>query len=279
MTSGPGHEISRWDGEIGEKWVRHAGALDGMLAPFSRLIVDEIARSGDSVLDIGCGAGALTLALAERFAHVTGVDVSRPLLALARKRGAEKGASVTFVEADAAAFQPEEPVDHLVSRFGVMFFEAPVPAFANLRDALNPGGTLTFVCWRKPRDNPWASLPVEVAEDILGLDNPRPEPHAPGPFAFADKDYLARILGDTGWHSIDIVPVSQPLRIPGESAAEAAKFLVELGPLSGRLKDEGIDTARLVEHLTAALPTDSAGRTELPSQAWLVRARSDHGTA
>jgi ubiquinone/menaquinone biosynthesis C-methylase UbiE len=89
------------------------------------------------VLDVGCGDGVTTLEAAARVAPggvVVGVNISAPMLALARQRAAAAGAEgIVFVEADAQAHRFEGPaLDAEISRFGTMFFADPEAAFTNL---------------------------------------------------------------------------------------------------------------------------------------------------
>jgi SAM-dependent methyltransferase len=245
-----------------------------MLAPFSEALLGACPASFASALDIGCGAGSLTLELAERAGTVRGVDVSSPLLALARKRAEDASSLARFVLADAASYRAEEPFDLLVSRFGVMFFTEPAAAFENLRRSAGEGAPLRFVCWQEPKENPWAFLPAKIAREELGLDLPRPDPEAPGPFAFASKERLERLLTLSGWRSAAVEPVARTIAVPGNNRAEAASFLVELGPLSRHLEEAGLDRELLASKLAPHLPEEPDGEVRLPARAWLISAEA-----
>jgi SAM-dependent methyltransferase len=275
--TGDGQSLSaegqRWDGETGEKWVRNADRLDKMLSPFSDAILSASAGTAyDRPLDIGCGAGALTLRLADGSAEPTGVDVSSPLIALARQRASDAAVSARFLLADASTYQPDLPHDLLVSRFGVMFFEDSVAAFAHLRRAAREGAPLHFVCWQEPKKNPWASLPAQIAKEQLGIELPQPDPEAPGPFALASKDRLRAILTAAGWKDVSISSLSRTIAIPGNNPEEASRFLIELGPLARYLSEAEVPIGALAERLTAALPSAVQGGVSLPSEAWHVAA-------
>src|SRR5262249_30902454 len=141
------------------------------------------ARPGERALDIGCGTGTTTYALAKSVGpsgSVTGVDISRPMLAAARARGT----GVNFREGGASAGLFHPPHDLVSSRCGVMFFADPAAAFANIRKALSPQGRLAFVCWRDVKQTLWASAPMAAAKALLPPQEPA-DPLAPGPFAFA----------------------------------------------------------------------------------------------
>ena len=224
----------------GEQWVIHQAALDARLGLVNgQLLARAAPRAGERVVDIGCGTGAATLLLAKEVGwegSVLGVDISEPMLALARRRSAEQGHDhVRFLRTDAQT-HPFEAATHdlLLSRFGVMFFSEPVAAFANLRAALRPGGRLTFVCWAPLADNPWFALPLAVGVRWLGPPDPQP-PRAPGPLALAETGYVEEILSGAGFAAIRIETVMTPM--PGAATAEAeAEFACQVGPLTRLLQ-------------------------------------------
>ena len=169
-------ELAYWNGEGGVHWVKQQAHTDAVLAPVADAVIAHAApRSGERVLDIGCGCGSTTLLLSPLASHVTGLDISEPMLNVARQR-AEGLANVDFVNADAAAFRTDTPYDLLFSRFGVMFFGDPTAAFANLRRAARPGGRLAFVCWRPIGENPWMQAPLHAAYNAGVPRLPKPGP-------------------------------------------------------------------------------------------------------
>ena len=177
-----------WNSAPAEKWVSHQADFDQRLGPLGSALIGRAAvRRGERVIDIGCGTGATTMELAELVGpegSVLALDLSQPMLALARRRSAERGlGNVCFLCADAQSHRFEAAAhDLLISRFGVMFFSDPVAAFANLRTALRSGGRLGFVCWAALERNPWFALPLAVGERMLGPAEPHP-PRAPRPQA------------------------------------------------------------------------------------------------
>lgn len=214
--------IELWNGDDTRAWTTQPERYDAMLEPFGARLLDAVGLAGGRVLDVGCGAGALTLAAAARSDHVTGADISRPLLGLARHRADEAGISnVSFIEADVQTHRFDDTYDAIVSRFGVMFFDDPVDAFSNLRAAARPEATLGFVCWQPLAQNEWAMAPVLAVMPHVGVPTP-PGPEDPGPFSFGDPERITRILDAAGWHDVDIDDLSQQIRVGGATTAEKA---------------------------------------------------------
>lgn len=272
-------QIDYWNGPAGEKWVREADRLDRMLAPFAEAVIAQVKLvPGQKVLDIGCGAGALSLGMEAAAVNVsiTGVDVSGPLVFLARSRAQSVSARSSFVAADAATWQPPEPVDTVVSRFGVMFFDDPARAFRNLRMATKPGGQLSFACWRALAENDWAMMPLLCAMPFLEEAPDRPEPGAPGPFAFGDAAYVTEILARAGWREIAVTPWDGEISLPGADPVETAAFMMEIGPLPRLIREQALDEVAIMGAVEAELRKKAGadGRTRLKAAAWIVGARA-----
>ncbi|MEA2178000.1 MAG: hypothetical protein QOG77_1297 [Solirubrobacteraceae bacterium] len=249
-------QAALWNGSSGDAWVAAQTVLDDLFRPVETLLADTAAAMGATdVLDVGCGTGATTIALARRLAPsgtCTGVDLSAPMIDVARERAAHEESQPRFVCADAQT-HPFEPgaFDLLTSRFGVMFFGDPVAAFANLRRATAPGGALRAVVWRGPQDNPFMTTAAHAAAEVLPEVAPLPSrpPGAPGQFAFADPDRVHAILDGSGWLDGDLEAVDLPCVMP---ASDLPGYVTRLGPLSVALR--GLDDADRARVLEAVLP-------------------------
>ena len=264
-------QIDYWNAAAGATWVELNDTLDRQLAPLGDAAIVALApRPGERILDIGCGAGATTAALADMVApggRVTGIDVSRPLLDHARRRGS----AAEFVEADAQTADLGQGHDAAFSRFGVMFFDAPAAAFANIRRALRPGGRLTFVCWRPLAENPWMRDPVMAAMPLLP-PAPPPDPLAPGPFAFADPERVRAILAEAGFAAIAIAPYDTHLTI-GADLDAAVRTALRVGPLGMALREQPERTGDVVAAVRGALePYATAEGVKVPAAVWIVTA-------
>lgn len=271
----------RWQGDTGDRWNEYHEQFEGMLAPVGDALLDAAAfRPGESVIDVGCGAGGSTLDIARRVGpagRVTGLDISGALLETAKRRAREAGlANVDFIRGDAAVVTVEAPHDCLFSRFGLMFFEDPFAAFANMRRFLKPGGRIIFACWGPAEENAWVKDTLGVVARYKTL--PPPVPRAPGPLAFAEPGYTREILEKAGfagvafseWRGVQLVGG------PGSSAFEASRFLMKAGFVGEAASDlpDGIKD-RVKADLVTLLQKFSGPRgIEAPSMAWFVSARA-----
>lgn len=271
----------RWDGEEGEHWVHEAERYDAMNRAFGEAMLDAAdLQPGEHVLDVGCGNGATTIQAARRVrpdGAALGVDLSGPMLSLARERAAAAEVrEAEFLQADVQVHTFREgECDVVVSRFGVMFFNDPHAAFANLARALRPGGRMVFVAWQDMTRSEWIMVPGAAAAAHVGL----PEgiaPNAPGPFGLADPDRIRELLDRAGFTGLALEELTRPMRI-GDDLDDVEAFFTRSLPL--------------VRDLLAAAPADkaaaaiSAARTALEpyagpegvvmneNSAWLVTAR------
>jgi SAM-dependent methyltransferase len=232
--------------------------------------------AGGAVLDIGCGGGSTTLAMARRLGaqgRCVGVDVSPDLVDAAQQAVGDEPA--LFLLGDAQVYPFEAAAfDAVMSRFGVMFFDDPVAAFANLHRAAKPGGKLVFACWRSPADNPLVQVPMQVAAPLLAEPPPPPPPSdAPGRFSFADPDRVRGILDQGGWRDIVIAPLDTPSPL---SVDELMAISLELGTLGTLLRGETPAVREKVRDAVAArLQTHAVdGVVPMTAACWLVTAKS-----
>jgi len=269
MTGSNAAQIDYWNGRAGEKWAELQVHVDAMLSPCTaELKARAQPVAGRRVLDIGCGTGETCAIWLDGGATVTGLDVSGPMLAVAAAR---TGSKATLVKADASVWIADAPFDLAVSRFGVMFFEDPGAAFANIAANLRPAGRLVFACWRPVEENPWVTTPMSAIRDLLP-EAPPPAPHEPGPFALADKDRLTGILRRAGFADVAIDPFDFPVNLASEGGVETAvRFLTQIGPAGRALSEASTETRSIaLKRLRVALaPHEKDGRVTMAGATWM----------
>jgi SAM-dependent methyltransferase len=284
MDAPQGHDqnadqIAYWNGTGGQRWADRQPVQDILLQPIADILIDRAkVKSGERVLDVGCGSGSTSFAFAQAVGlggHVTGIDISAPMLARAREV-APPGAPVEFVLADATvhAFAPES-FDLLASRFGVMFFADPALSFANMRHGMRRSGRLAFACWREPRENPFFMAPLQaVYRHVPKM--PPPGPEDPGPFAFASEARVKRVLGAAGFTGIAMEPCNLALDVAvGRGLDAAVRGALEIGPAARALAEqppEIVDAA--ARSIREVLAPHLKGQTvPLDAAIWIVTAR------
>ena len=270
-----------WAGEMGAKWLANLDRFEGMISPIgSVLLARANYQPGERVLDIGSGGGATTLEIAGAVApdgEALGVDISPDLVAASSRRALDAGignarflcANASTVTLDVARF------DRLFSRFGSMFFDQPIPAFANLRTLLKSGARIDLAVWGPPRENLWMMEMMGVVRNHVEI--PPAIPRAPGPFAFEDLEYLNEVLAGGGFSDVDVVAYEgvQPVGGPGATPEEAVNFILSSMTVGRALDDQGANVRQRATDELIALFT----RHHVPEEgvmmgckAWLVTA-------
>ena len=281
MTEGAGapnaEQREHWDGEGGRRWVAEQARHDTMLRGFGDRAVEALdLQPGERALDVGCGNGAMTVAMGERVApggSVVGIDLSGPMLAVARERARAAGlAHVELVQGDAQVHRFADPFDAVASRFGVMFFADPAAAFANLCAATRPGGRLAFVCWQEMLVNEWIVVPAAAA--LEHVPTPALGGPGPGPYALADAAQTRALLTSAGWDGVAVEAVEERM-VLGQGSGEVVDFL--RGSSWAKTMFAGVDPDTAARAWAAVGEALEACRTDdgvvLGGKAWLVTGR------
>jgi len=275
-------QTTLWNGPAGRAWVETQELLDRVLKPFEDLLVDAaLTGSASQVLDVGCGTGSTTVAVARVLGakgRCIGIDISDPMVAAARARAEREGAPASFILANAQthAFEPAS-FDVIISRFGVMFFDDFVSAFTNLRRAAREGAELRFFAWRSAAENPFMTTAERTAAPLLP-NLPARRMDAPGQFAFADQRRVSRILEESGWVGVDIRPIDIACTLPEK---DLMRYVTRLGPL-GLILHEVDDRTRtqVIETVRAAFePYVHGTEVRFTAACWVVKARAPSTSA
>lgn len=278
MTVANEQQRAYWNRDEARHWVDHQRRYDEMLEPFGAALLDAASIGpSERVLDVGCGNGATTRAAARTAAHgsALGIDLSEAMLERARELAHEQGVkNVAFEASDAQtrAFDPE--FDCAISRFGVMFFDNPVAAFANIRSGLRDGGRVAFVVWQAMLANEWMVVPG--AAMLAYVELPTSEPGAPGPYALADADRVRAIFDDAGFTDLSIDPFESPMLVGGRGTLdEAVAFMRNTGMAHAMLDDKlpEIQQQAIAAVREAMEPHTTDDGVQLRGAAWLVTAR------
>jgi SAM-dependent methyltransferase len=264
-----------WNGAAGRTWVDAQQTLDQMFQGIEALLVDAaMASRPASVLDVGCGTGSTTLAMARRLGgqgSCVGIDISDPMIAHARRRAAEKAGAAAFVCGDAQIYPFEAAsFDLFISRFGVMFFEDPVSAFRNLRRAATDAAQLKLVVWRSAEENGFMTTAERAAAEFLPQLPPRQQ-DLPGQFAFWNPERVRHILEAGGWGDVDLRPIDVPCSFP---ESELVGYLSRLGPV-GRILQEADEhmRANVIRKIRGAFdPYVHGDQVTYIASCWLISA-------
>jgi len=269
-----------WNDVAGKEWLALEADFERTLGPAGdELVRRAAAMPGEHVLDVGCGFGITTLALARAVGaggRVMGVDISAPLLSRAVQRARGAGLdNIIFREGDAQDMAlPARHFDLIVSRFGVMFFDDPITAFKNLCRSAKPGGRLRFACWQSTERNAWYTMAARTLAPYLEL--PAPLPDAPGPFAFGDRAWVSNLLGAAGFVDTVIDGFEMTMVQGGSRGVDGAIEQMVRGPVAAAVA-AAPETVRqtALDALRAALALHvEEGEVRFPAAAWMVSARA-----
>jgi ubiquinone/menaquinone biosynthesis C-methylase UbiE len=276
--------LRAWNGVLFDRFVQYEHLVVGGLAPHGeRALALHPPDAGSSVLDIGCGFGDMSQAIARIVGptgRVLGVDVAPRFIERAREDAQRAGlGNARFDVADAQVASFGETFDYAYSRFGTMFFANPVAALRNIRRALAPAGRICFVTWRRREDNQWLYRAEQVVKPLVEVPEETDEARCgPGPYSMANADTVSHILLLAGFEEIGFERCDHPYRI-GRDLDEAVEFNMALGPageairLAGAAADEL--RPRLAELLRGALADLATPDGVIAgSSTWVVSARA-----
>ena len=275
--------VDFWNAVLVPKFNAWRHVLVGGLGQHSAKIFPALMlRSGDAVLDVGCGWGETAIEIAQRVGpagNVVGLDCCGAFLDAARADAHAAGlANLTFLEADVETYPFKPEYDFCFSRFGTQFFENPVAGLRNMRSALRPGGTMTMIVWRGRMDNPWLTLSKEVVLRYLPPVKEHAATCGPGPFSMADTEVVTQQLRIAGYSDVKFKRIDAEVMV-GRDVDEAVAFQLAIGPAGEVYREAGREAERKHEMLVAALK-DELCRFKRPegvmmeSSSWMVTAQN-----
>jgi ubiquinone/menaquinone biosynthesis C-methylase UbiE len=279
-------EVTRaWNGVLFEKFSRFKHLLTaGLSRHGDALLRRSPPEAGWRVVDLGCGFGDMTRQLAQRLGdggEAVGVDVAENFVQAATAEAASAGEKrAKFFRADVQVDDLRGPYDAAYARFGMQFFASPVAALRNVKRALKPAGTLSFVTWRKREDNAWLHEPELcvrgfIPKEAETVDEPT---CGPGPFSMRGADLVSDQLKAAGFSEIAFQRNDDDVCI-GRDLEEAIEFAMALGPAGEIIRLAGDVGRQKLPEIKAALrerlaPFTTPGGVWAPSSTWLITARA-----
>ena len=274
--------VDFWNEILVPKFIKYKHILvDGLTHHSAAIFPSLPVKTGDKVLDVGCGFGDTAILLANRVGptgSVVGIDCCEAFMEYGRKDVAAAGlTNVSFIEGDALTERFEPEYDFVFSRFGTMFFENPVAGLRNMRTALKPGGIMTQIVWRTPADNPWLGMAKEVVLGFLPPPGEDGRSCGPGPFSMANQESVTKMLEISGYENISFKRVDA-LVLVGNTVEDAIGFQLALGPAGEVFREAGEEAEAKRGQIEAALAeaidkqkTDASGIV-MDSSSWVISA-------
>jgi ubiquinone/menaquinone biosynthesis C-methylase UbiE len=276
--------VDFWNEVLVPKFIKYKHVLVDGLTHHSEAIFPSLpVKEGDRVLDVGCGFGDTAIKLAQRVGpngQVVGLDCCEAFLDYGRKDVARQGISnVSFMNADALLERFEPEYDFVFSRFGTMFFANPVAGLKNMRSALKPGGTMTHIVWRTPKDNPWLSMAKDVVLQFLPAPGEDGRTCGPGPFSMANEEMVTKMMEIAGYEEIVFTRVDA-LVLVGRNLEDAIDFQLALGPAGEVFREAGEEAEAKIDEIKAALTAainaqkKEADGIVMDSSSWVISGKN-----
>jgi ubiquinone/menaquinone biosynthesis C-methylase UbiE len=271
-----------WNDVLAPKFIRFKHILVGGLSRHSDAVFPTLpVRSGDQVLDVGCGFGDTAIRLAGQVGAtglVVGIDCCDAFLDQARAEMKSRGVTnLSFVRGDAEYALPTNQYDFVFARFGTMFFANPVAGLRNMRQALRPGGRMVHIVWRERADNPWLSMAKDVVLKYLPAPGSDAQTCGPGPFSMADQAMVREMMKAAGYDRIEFRRVDAPVLV-GKDVDDAIAFQLAIGPAGEVFREAGMlaeaKRAEIEAALAAAIHAQkkAADGVVMDSSSWVISA-------
>ena len=274
--------VEFWNEILAPKFFQFKHVLVGGLTQHSEAVFPSLpVRSGDRVLDVGCGFGDTAIKLANLVGpegDVVGLDCCDAFLDFATNDAQERGVkNIRFMRGDAEITLPEDNFDFVFARFGTMFFANPVAGLRNMRKALRPGGKMVHIVWRERADNPWLSMAKDIVLEFLPQPGDDAQTCGPGPFSMSNEETVGSMMKSAGYENVEFKRVDCPVLI-GNNVSDAIAFQLAIGPAGEVFREAGAEAEEKRSMIEAALgeaiekQNTSRDGIIMPSSSWMIAA-------
>ena len=260
-------------------WQARRDEMRAATMPVSVWMVDALdSQPGHDLLELAAGLGDVGFLAAETIlpgGTLICSDFVPEMLTAAQARARELGIeNVRFRQIDASQSidQPAASLDGVLCRWGYMLMADPENALRETRRILRPGARVALAAWTRPEDNRWASTPMRELV-VRGIVE-RPDPDAPGQFAWAREGLIAERLQDAGFGDYRVEALAFVMSYPSFEA-----YVDTLRDLALGLREtlDGLDPATREDVLAAVRQQSEEhtlpdGSLAIPASTWVATA-------
>ena len=261
-------EPERWQVSTDAAEVYESCFVPAIFGAWASPVADAAGiRTGNKVLDVGCGTGVLAREALRRVGQdgrVVGLDLNRGMLAVA----ARTEPKIEWRQGDAASLPFADAIfDVVVSQFALMYFPNRVTSLSEMWRTLAPGGRLAIAAWAPIDHARGYQILVDIAARQCGGE-------AAGvlaaPFVLGDQAELATLFVDSGISGANVTLHEGSIRFP--SVQEFIRIEVKGSPLADMFSDDAMETLAAESESALAEFVRPSGEIVMPLDAHIVTA-------
>ena len=221
-------------------WRKWDEILMTTMRPVGDSLINSLKLKGNEhVLDVASGTGEPGLTLSDLLpdGRVTGSDLSENMVEIANEHAQERGiTNYQSQQCDATKMPFEDNYfDHVICRFGIMFFPDIEAGLREMTRVLKPGGKLSVAVWGPPELNSFITMMAMTVAERLNL--PKPTPDKPGIFRCAQPGLTNELLTNAGLSEV------MEYGVNGEASFESPEIYWDIfsdvaGPIMEALNSE-----------------------------------------
>jgi SAM-dependent methyltransferase len=261
-------EPERWQVSTDAAEVYESCFVPAIFGAWAGVVADAAGiRTGNRVLDVGCGTGVLAREALRRVGEdgqVVGLDLNDGMLAVAERAEPK----IEWRQGDAATLPfRDASFDVVVSQFALMYFPDRVASLSQMWRTLASAGRLAVAVWAPIEHAPGYRKLVDIAARHCGDE-------AAGvlaaPFVLGDRATLAKLFADGGISGAEVTLHEGSVRFP--SVMEFIRIEVKGSPLADILSDDAMATLAAESARALAEFVAPSGEIIMPMDAHIVTA-------